>query len=128
MVTSPTESAVVRQGFTGYILERSMNSRYNLEIRQCTAKGFQILQNAITTVSNFIVSLFKLVMDFIAYVDLKLSEVLPQAGISGPAATVVLVAVAILLALAALKFLGRAFAVLILILFGLLLLHALVPG
>ncbi len=86
------------------------------------------MQPAIQTLSNIILGLARLIMSFIVYVDTSLSRMLPQAGVSGPAATVVLIAVAIFLALVALKFLGRVFAVLILVLLGLLVLHMAAPG
>lgn len=86
------------------------------------------MQPAIQTLSNIILGLARLIMNFIVYVDTSLSRMLPQAGVSGPAATVVLIAVAIFLALIALKFLGRVFAVLILVLVGLLVLHMAAPG
>ena len=85
------------------------------------------MTHAIDVIIFIILTLANLVMAFIAFVDSLLSALMTSAGIPPNAQAILLVAVAILLVILAVRALGGLFGTLIVVLLVLLMLHALFP-
>ena len=86
------------------------------------------MQHAIDVVVSLIAGLFGLIVAGIAAVEHVLREALIPTGIGRDGQNLVLLAVAVLLIIAAIRLFGGIFAVLISIVLVLLILHVLLPG
>ena len=86
------------------------------------------MDHALNVVLGLIVRLFELVVAAIAFIENAARHLLAQLGITGPLQGALLVVLAVLLVVAALRVFGRVFAVLLLVVLALLLLHGLVAG
>ena len=86
------------------------------------------MDHALAVVLGLLVQLFDLVLAAIAFIEGGARHLLQRAGITGPLQGALLVVLAVLLVVAALRVFGRLFAGLLLIVLALLLLHGLVAG
>lgn len=86
------------------------------------------MDHALNVVLGLLVWLFELVLAAIGFIEGGARHLLSQAGITGPLQGALLIVLAVLLVVAALRVFGRVFAVLLLIVLVLLLLHGLVAG
>jgi hypothetical protein len=86
------------------------------------------VDQAISFLLGLILGLFGLIITAIAAVEDFLRGLLTEAGITGQVQGIMLIVVAVLLILAALRVLGGVFGVLITIVLLLLVIHILVPG
>jgi hypothetical protein len=86
------------------------------------------VDQVINVLLAFILGLFGLIVTVIATIEDFLRGLLATAGISGQTQTIMLIATAVLLILAALRLFGGVFGVLIIIVLILLMVHILVPG
>ncbi len=86
------------------------------------------MDHALTVLIGLLVQLFDLVVAAIAFIEGAARHLLSQVGITGPLQGALLIVLGVLLVLAALRLFGRVFAVLLLIVLVLLLLHGLVAG
>ena len=86
------------------------------------------MNEAISSLLTIILGLFGLIVTGIAAIEDFLRGLLTNAGISGQTQTIMLIATAVLLILAALRLFGSIFGVLITIVLILLIVHILVPG
>ncbi len=86
------------------------------------------MDHALNVVLGLLIRLFELVVAAIAFIEGGARHLLSQVGITGPLQGALLIVLAVLLVVAALRLFGRVFAVLLLIVLVLLLLHGLVAG
>ena len=86
------------------------------------------MDHALNVVLGLLVRLFQLVVAAIAVIEGAARHLLSQVGITGPLQGALLIVLAVLLVLAALRVFGRVFALLLLVVLVLLLLHGLVAG
>ena len=86
------------------------------------------MDHALTIVLGLLVQLFDLVVAAIAFIEGGARHLLSRVGITGPLLGALLLVLAVLLVVAALRVFGRLFAVLLLIVLVLLLLHGLAVG
>ena len=86
------------------------------------------MDHALTIVLGLLVQLLDLVVAAIAFIEGDARHLLSRVGITGPLQGALLIVLAVLLVVAALRVFGRLFAVLLLIVLVLLLLHGLVAG
>ena len=86
------------------------------------------MDHALNVVLGLLVWLFELVLAAIGFIEGGARHLLSQAGITGPLQGALLIVLAVLLVVAALRVFGRVFAVLLLVVLVLLLLHGLVAG
>ncbi len=86
------------------------------------------MDRALNVVLGLLVWLFELVLAAIGFIERGARHLLSQAGITGPLQGALLIVLAVLLVVAALRVFGRVFAVLLLVVLVLLLLHGLAVG
>ena len=86
------------------------------------------MDHALNVVLGLSIRLFELVVAAIAFIEGGARHLLSQVGITGPLQGALLIVLAVLLVVAALRVFGRLFAVLLLVVLLLLLLHGLVAG
>ncbi|MHB1303810.1 MAG: hypothetical protein ACYCZB_10100 [Acidiphilium sp.] len=86
------------------------------------------MTHAIDVIVSVILALVALVMEFVAYVDGLLARLMTSGGIPADLQTILLVVVAAVLIVAAIRVFGRILAALIVILLVLLLVNKLDPG
>ena len=86
------------------------------------------MDHALNVVLGLLVRLFELVVAAIAVIEGAARHLLSQLGVTGPLQTALLIVLAVLLVVAALRVFGRLFALLLLVVLVLLLLHGLVAG
>ena len=86
------------------------------------------MDHALNVVLGLLIRLFELVVAAIAFIERGARHLLSQLGITGPLQGALLIVLAVLLVVAALRVFGRLFAVLLLIVLLLLLLHGMVAG
>jgi hypothetical protein len=86
------------------------------------------MQQAINFVWTLIVGLFALIMGAIATVEVFLRGLLGRAGVDGQLQSVIMIAAAVLLILAALRLFGGIFGVLITLFLILMVVHIMMPG
>ena len=85
------------------------------------------MDHALNVVLGLLIGLFDLVVAAMAFIEGGARHLLSQAGITGPLQGALLIVLAVLLVVAALRVFGRVFAVLLLVVL-LLLEHGLVAG
>ena len=86
------------------------------------------MDHALNVVLGLLLWLFQLVLAAITFIEGAARHILSQAGITGPLQGALLIVLGVLLVLAALRVFGRVFAVLLLVVLVLLLLHGLAAG
>ena len=86
------------------------------------------MDHVLNVVLGLLIGLFDLVVAAMAFIEGGARHLLSQAGITGPLRGALLIVLAVLLVVAALRVFGRVFAVLLLVVLALLLLHGLVAG
>ncbi len=86
------------------------------------------MSQALSAIEALILGLLAVIMAAMATIEEFLRRLMTQAGIDGQLQKIVLIVVAVLLILAALRLFGRVFGVLIAIFLILLVIHVLLPG
>ncbi len=86
------------------------------------------MAHAINTITSIIMMLFGLIMEAIGAVDGALAALMTSAGLPPNVQVIILLVVAILLMIFAIRVLGGVFGVLLIILLLLLVVHRLAPG